>query len=213
MKITGLAAIAILLVLIGGLAFAAPGWREGCMDFGAMKNNSTGAFASGKGYIERGFRGMGNCTFNCSGAMNCSLQQQGGEGAGFARGGFREGREFNRMNVSARANATQVEEFKTAVMKGDYAAAKLLDGEYHLGGPLFGMLNETTFVVYSRIFGLESQLSAAEYEMMQALGVEKTAQQEPCDWESHEFSGKDAPGQSFGRMRMHAGMNGARAEN
>ncbi len=61
----------------------------------------------------------------------------------------------------------QVEKFGNAVRDGDYNTAKALDDEYHIGGPMFSKLNETTFATYSEIAKLQAQL-------MSELGMNQT---------------------------------------
>ena len=55
-------------------------------------------------------------------------------------------------------NATGIQEFKQAVMDGNYSEARQLHSEYGLGGRMFGCLNESTFAQYSQIMKLGSDL-------------------------------------------------------
>ena len=64
-------------------------------------------------------------------------------------------------------NETQIGEFDAAVQSGDFETAKALDNEYHLGGPIFGKLNQTTFATYS-------QIAVLKRELMIELGLNQT---------------------------------------
>ncbi len=61
-------------------------------------------------------------------------------------------------NATQRANATEIGEFRQAVLDGDYQTAKQLHDQYGLGGQLFGRLNETTFADYSGMGKLAAKL-------------------------------------------------------
>jgi len=68
------------------------------------------------------------------------------------------GRNLSWQNATWHANATEMGQFRAAVMAGDYAAAKRLHDGYGLGGGLFGRLNETTFAQYSQIYNMSAAL-------------------------------------------------------
>jgi len=74
-----------------------------------------------------------------------------------------------------KANATQMDAFKSAVASGDYATSLSLHNTYGLGGPMFSQLNETTFAKYSNVYNLQTQLADAAKEFRQSLGQNETA--------------------------------------
>lgn len=71
------------------------------------------------------------------------------------------------------ANATEYQAFSQAVASGDYQAAESLHSQYGLGGPIFGMLNQTTFAEYSQIVNLQTQLHDLESKLFGELGFQR----------------------------------------
>ncbi len=145
-KFIALAAVA--LVLCAGAAYAAFGFggfdirMPGGMGHANWASNSSGNFTGplGRGWQE--LNGSGNGTY------------------AFVRRGVE-------LNVSF--NSTAAKDFRSAVLSGDYQAAESLHSEYGFGGPIFNMLNETTFATYSQIASLTQALR-------QELGLNNTAQ-------------------------------------
>ncbi|VVB65556.1 Uncharacterised protein [Candidatus Gugararchaeum adminiculabundum] len=68
------------------------------------------------------------------------------------------GAEQNETEVE-RVNASDIiEQFKLAVINGDYQAAMQLHETYGVGGGMFGKLNETTFAKYAQIYVMTNEL-------------------------------------------------------
>jgi len=78
------------------------------------------------------------------------------------------GRRNARLNNTNMPNATDIANFKQAVVSSDFQTAKTLNQEYGLGGPIFSKLNETTFQTYAQIQTLRT-------ELMKELGLDNVS--------------------------------------
>ena len=128
--VLGIAALAL-----AGLAFAAGG--QGWNATGLSQQNWDGTAQGHK--IMRGGPGNVNET-------GCGMMRRGEGNGTFAQAG------------APRFNSTEQKAFKAAIESGDFAAATKLHEEYGFGGKMFEKLNATTFVKFSQIANLESQL-------------------------------------------------------
>ena len=168
-KYMAIAAAAIVLACAGlGFSEAAQAWgADGAQwqlrqQWNANWTNSTGMHRHmGEGAEwnwtgnESGFppRGIppcfeGNPANSTNGTVACEQHRFGFPGNG----------------TNSTFNSTQVKEFESAVLSGDYATASQLHAQYGLGGPIFDRLNETTFAKFSQIRNLQ-------HELAQALGM------------------------------------------
>ena len=164
MKKEHMALIAVVLVIsCFGLAFAS----EAQNSYQGNSTNSTGFHWDGKGNRYRGNesnytgqdgkppRFWGNVT-------NGTMTGPEGEGMpprleGNMTNGMHEG--FRRGFGNGTFNETTMKDFDAAVLAGDYAAATSLHQAYGMGGPIFGMLNSSTFAQYSQIQNLQHELA------------------------------------------------------
>jgi hypothetical protein len=113
-----------------------------------------------------------------------------GENGTFRGHAMLRGNGTEELNRTARED--EAKQFEQAVLADDYSAAKSLNTQYGVGGPMFGKLNETTFAKFSQIAVLESQLR-------QELGMNATGMMPPLIG-GPEFG--NGPGMKGGRGMM-----------
>lgn len=165
-----LALVAIALLAFASVAVAAPG-------------------GNGLGF---GMRGNGNETAcPCADGWNASGDD------GFGKGMMGRGRG---LNATASFNETAHEEFETAVLSGDYTAAKQLHDEFGFGGRMFERLNETTFATYSQMRTLEEKARGMAGTLMKEIGIAHQANLPMHPMEAFD----DAP-REFGHRGMGMG--------
>lgn len=178
----------VVLAVFAGMSFALPGF--------ALRLEGLGMQLAGIGMHATP---MENATWHDGGAgmhgfmQNCSWNWTN--------------RTFNRTII-----AEQMQQFSDAVQNGDYETAKKLHGQYGFGGPMFSMLNETTFAKYSQMSALQEQAGALARELQAELGLDaKGAMQNATmrrtrafDDNSTEGAGLPASG-CFGGMRSFEG--------
>ncbi len=121
---------------------------------------------------------------------NTRMAASAGENGTFRGHGMMRGNSTQEQDRTAREE--EMKQFEQAVLADDYSAAKSLNTQYGVGGPMFGKLNETTFATFSQIAVLESQLR-------QELGMNATGMMPPL-MGGPEFG--NGPGMKGGRGMM-----------